>query len=188
VTAGATILPGQAAVHLLKERQKDSERYGSSYPLGLPDAASEPFLLPDVVEGAIDLLKGIQQPALVYLHFYSPHEPYTPSSEFYGCFLSDGWVPPYKPVHELSDKKLDSGLLQIQHRNYDEYIASWDHEVARLFSFLTESGLAEDSYIFITSDHGELFERGGLGHWTKLIYDPVIYVPLIVHKPRAAGP
>ena len=170
-------------LHMLKERQKDSEKYAGSYPLGLPDAASEAFLLPDVVEGAIQVLKGIQQPAMVYLHFYPPHEPYTPSAEFYGRFLMDGWAPPYKPIHELSDKKFDSGLLQIQHRNYDEYIASWDHEVSRLFQFLQDSGLTENSYIFLTSDHGELFERGELGHWTRMIYDPVIHVPLIVRKP-----
>ena len=168
---------------MLKERQQNSEQYGSRYPLGLPDAASEAFLLPDVVKGAIEALKGIQQPALAYLHFYSPHEPYTPSAEFYGRFQDDGWAVPYRPIHELSEKKLDSGILQLQHRYYDEYIASWDHEAARLFQFLEDSGLTENSYILITSDHGELFERGELGHWTKMIYDPVIHVPLIVRKP-----
>jgi arylsulfatase A-like enzyme len=136
-----------------------------------------------VVEGAIQVLKEIQQPAMVYLHFYPPHEPYTPSAAFYGRFLQDGWSAPYRPIHELSEKRLDSGILQLQHRNYDEYIASWDHEVARLFNYLKESGLTENSYIFVTSDHGELFERGELGHWTKMIYDPVVHVPLIVHGP-----
>jgi arylsulfatase A-like enzyme len=170
-------------LRMLKVRQAHREKYIGKYPLGLPDAASEAFLLPDIVEGAIQVLKELQQPALVYLHFYPPHEPYTPSAEFYGRFFKDGWAPSYKPIHELSEKKLDSGALQIQHRNYDEYIASWDHEVARLFTFLEESGLTENSYVFITSDHGELFERGELGHWTKMIYDPIIHVPLIVRKP-----
>jgi hypothetical protein len=174
-------------LHMLKERQKDSVKYGSNYPLGLPDAASEAFLLPDVVEGAITVLKGVQSPAMVYLHFYPPHEPYTPSAEFYGRFLEDGWTPPYKPIHELSEKKFDSGLLQIQQRNYDEYIASWDQEVTRIFQYMEDSGLTENSYIFITSDHGELFERGDLGHWTKMIYDPVIHVPLVVRKPGQQG-
>ena len=170
-------------LHMLKVRRSNREKYIGNYPLGLPDAASEAFLLPDIVEGAIQLLKGIQQPALVYLHFYPPHEPYTPSAAFYDRFFNDGWVPPYKPIHELSEKKFDSGTLQIQRRKYDEYIASWDHEVARLFTFLEESGLTGSSHIFITSDHGELFERGELGHWTKMIYDPIIHVPLIVRTP-----
>jgi hypothetical protein len=170
-------------LHMLKQRQTNKEKYGQGYPLGLPDAASEAFLLPDVVEGAIQVLQNIQQPAMVYLHFYPPHEPYTPSAEYYGRFFMDGWAPAYKPIHELSEKRLDSGTLQIQRQRYDEYIASWDHEVTRLLQFLRDSGLTENSYIFLTSDHGELFERGELGHWTKTIYDPVIHVPLIVHKP-----
>ena len=62
-------------------------------------------------------------------------------------------------------------------------IASWDHEAQRLFQFLKESGLTENSYIIVTADHGELFERGELGHWTKMIYDPIIHVPLIVRSP-----
>ena len=168
---------------MLKERQRDRARYGQNYPLGLPDAASEAFLLPDVVEGAIRVLKAIQQPALVYIHFYPPHEPYTPSADFHGRFFTDGWSTPYKPIHELSEKRLDSGTLQIQRRNYDEYIASWDNEAVRLFQFLEDSGLTGNSYIFVTSDHGELFERGEFGHWTKMIYDPVIHIPLIVRRP-----
>jgi arylsulfatase A-like enzyme len=170
-------------LRMLKERQRNRNQYIDNYPLGLPDAASEAFLLPDVVQGAIQVLEEIQQPSLVYLHFYPPHEPYTPSVEFYGQFFNDGWATPYKPMHELSEKRLDSGTLQRQHRNYDEYIASWDHEAARLFQFLEASDLTENSYIFVTSDHGELFERGELGHWTKMIYDPLIHVPLIVRKP-----
>jgi arylsulfatase A-like enzyme len=73
--------------------------------------------------------------------------------------------------------------LQLEHRYYDEFIASWDHEVRRLFDYLKESGLTENSCIFITSDHGDMFERGELGHWTKMIYDPVIHIPLIVLSP-----
>jgi arylsulfatase A-like enzyme len=34
------------------------------------------------------------------------------------------------------------------------------------------------------ADHGELFERGELGHVTKLLYDPVVHVPLMLLNPR----
>ena len=170
-------------LHMLHERLKDKQRYGDNYPQGLPDAASEAFLLNDVVDGAIEMLKGIQQPTLAYLHFYPPHEPYTPTAEFFGRFFMDGWSAPDKPIHGLSEKKLGPDILSLQREYYDEFIASWDQEMGRLFQFLKESGLTGNSYIFITSDHGELFERGDMGHWTKMIYDPVIHVPLIVLSP-----
>ncbi len=70
-----------------------------------------------------------------------------------------------------------------QHQYYDEYIANWDDEVGRLFDYLNESGLRENSYIVITADHGELFERGELGHKTRLLYDGVVHVPLIILSP-----
>jgi arylsulfatase A-like enzyme len=155
------------------------------YPHGVPDA-TEYFLLPDVVDGAIDLLRGIQQPSLVYFHFYPPHEPYTPTREFFNSF-ADGWRPTVKPVHELSDKKFAAETLHRERQYYDEFIATWDQEAARLFQYLSASGLMDNSYVILTSDHGEMFERGELGHWTPLLYDPVVHVPLIVWAPGQAS-
>ena len=168
-------------LYTLWNRLENSRQHGTEYPRGLPDA-TELFLLPDVVDGAIELLKGIQQPSLTYFHFYPPHEPYRPTEEFFDSF-ADGWMAPDKPIHELSEKKFDGVTLGLERQYYDEFIATWDSEISRLFQYLEESGLRKNSYIFITSDHGELFERGELGHWTPLLYDPVVHVPLIVSSP-----
>lgn len=170
-----------ARLYTLYDRFKNNEKYGSDYPRGLPDA-TELYLLPDVVDGAIDLLKRIEQPTVTYFHFYPPHEPYHPTSDFFETF-ADGMKLPYKPIHELSDKKFRPEQLHLERQYYDEFIASWDREVARLFQYLKDSGLTENSYIIITSDHGEMFERGELGHWTPTLFDPVIHVPLIVLSP-----
>jgi arylsulfatase A-like enzyme len=92
-------------------------------------------------------------------------------------------MPPEKGIHPLAVEK-DSFESAVQSRRlYDEYLASWDFELGQLFEFLEESGLRENSYIIITSDHGEMFERGERGHWTPLIYDPLIRVPLIISRP-----
>lgn len=169
-------------LHILNSVLRSTQKYGSNYPRGLPGAL-ETFLLPDVVDGSIQLLQGIEQPSLTYIHFYPPHEPYAPTKQFFDSFKNDGWTPAEKPIHELSETKYTFEQLQLEHRYYDEFLASWDHEVQRLFDYLQRSGLTENSYIFITSDHGEMFERGELGHWTKMIYDPVIHVPLIARSP-----
>jgi arylsulfatase A-like enzyme len=171
---------------VLHKQARAQRKYGSDYPRGIPGAL-ETFLLPDVVDGAIHLLRGLDQPGLAYIHFYPPHEPYSPTAQFFDRFKNDGFVPPDKPIHELSEKKFNFDQLELEHRYYDEFLASWDHETGRLFQFLEESGLTENSYIFVTSDHGDLFERGELGHWTKMIYDPVIHVPLIVRSPGQNG-
>jgi arylsulfatase A-like enzyme len=168
-------------LHTLYTQLRVKEQYGEKYPLVMPQSPGF-FLLNDVVDGAINLLKGIQQPTLTYIHFLPPHEPYAPTKDFFGAF-SDGWYPPDKPIHDLSEKKTQPEKMHIQRQYYDEFIASWDHEVARLFRFLKDSGLTENSYIIVMADHGELFERGDLGHVTKLVYDPVIHVPLMILSP-----
>ena len=43
--------------------------------------------------------------------------------------------------------------------------------------------MRDNSYIFITSDHGEMFERGELSHMTPLLNQPVVHIPLIVTGP-----
>ena len=168
-------------LHFLRNRAKYVSLYGEDYPLGLPQA-DEMFLLEDVVDGAIQTLKGIESPTLAYFHFYPPHEPYCPTKEFIGKFR-DGLEAPEKPIHDLSEEKREASDLGMNRRYYDEYLASWDNETARLFDYLKESGLTENSYIFITADHGEMFERGIIGHFTKLIYDSLIRVPLILSRP-----
>ena len=169
----------------LWKQQQTRERLGSDYPRGMPQSPGF-YLLEDVVEGAIGLLKDIQQPTLAYFHFLPPHEPYTPTRQFFETF-KDGWHHPEKPVHDLSEKKTKLEKLHLNCRLYDEYIASWDHEVARLFQFLKDSGLMENSYILVMADHGELFERGELGHVTRLLYDPVVHVPLMISSPGQKG-
>lgn len=171
-------------LYMRYKRKQLTERYRENYPRGLPHSSGF-FLFEDVIEGAIELLKGMQQPSVAYFHFYPPHEPYNPSIDFVNTF-ADGWTASDKPLHELAEKKYTAEEVRTEHQHYDEFIANWDHETKRLYQFLQDSGLTENSYIFITSDHGELFERGDRGHWTKLIYDPVIHVPLIVLQPGQA--
>jgi arylsulfatase A-like enzyme len=165
----------------LHERYLVTEKYWREYPRGVP-GLTEVFLLDDVVDGAINVLKGLTGANLLYMHFYPPHEPYAPKEEFWGKFKGDGWKPKDKAIHPLSDEKNRNGETVSNRRFYDEFIASWDHEVGRLFEYLNSSGLLENSYVFITSDHGELFERGEIGHFSPLMYDPLMHIPLIISR------
>jgi arylsulfatase A-like enzyme len=175
---------------LVSQRQKlrSESRYDKNYPRGLPqDNNKEYFLLPDVVDGAINALRDLKQPSLVYLHFYPPHDPYRPTQEFFGKFNKDKWQPTPKPVHPLtyltSDGVVSDSDLKFSQNFYDDYLRSWDAEVSRLFDFLQVSGLLNRSYVFLTSDHGEMHERGYEGHMGKMLFDSVMRIPLIVSQP-----
>jgi arylsulfatase A-like enzyme len=52
-----------------------------------------------------------------------------------------------------------------------------------LYEGLQAEGLLDNSYLILTSDHGEMFERGVRGHVTPLLSDPVIHVPLLISAP-----
>jgi arylsulfatase A-like enzyme len=173
----------------LAERRADRSSHRLAYPLGLPETdAREYFSLGGVVEGAIRLLEGLQVPTFAYLHFYPPHDPYSPTKKFKGSFLGlNVWEPQEKPIHPLASLQKDFGDLLAKRHIYDDYLASWDEAVAKLFDFLRDSGLLETSYVFVTSDHGEMFERGELGHVTPLIYEPLIHIPLLVSRPGQKG-
>jgi arylsulfatase A-like enzyme len=43
--------------------------------------------------------------------------------------------------------------------------------------------MLDHSIVIVTSDHGEMFERGVSGHTTPLIFDPLVRVPLIISVP-----
>jgi arylsulfatase A-like enzyme len=166
----------------LYKRKLLNANYQNEYPKGLPDS-TELFLLDDLVEGTIDLLDHIEQPGLLYLHYYPPHWPYQPTGKFQKFFRNDGYQPAHKSIHPLADAGYDPWSLNDFREKYDSFLASWDDSLGRLFNYLHESGLMENSYIFITSDHGEMFERGISGHTTPLIFDPLIHIPLLVSLP-----
>jgi arylsulfatase A-like enzyme len=164
----------------LHERSVNTAANHERYPRGLPDAA-EQFLLDDVVNGVTGLLRRMKQPAFSYLHFYPPHSPYAAGRQYENRF-DDHWTPQAKPMHVLS-RNIKPEVLNQQNDHYDEYLANWDDELETLFDYLHSSGLFDNSYIIITSDHGEIFERGETGHFTPLIYEPLIHVPLIISSP-----
>jgi arylsulfatase A-like enzyme len=166
----------------LRQREITQTNLGNDYSNGLPDSL-ELFLLSDLVDGAIKTINELTAPSLVYLHFYPPHDLYRPTYEFYNQFKT-GWQPAKKDIHPLSAEKISYGGLNSLRILYDEYLASWDAEIGRLFEFFDKSGLRDKSYIFITSDHGEIFERGDKGHMSKLLYEPLMHVPLIVSRPQ----
>ncbi len=155
----------------------------NGYSRGLPHDVTNPkyFHLEDVFNGVNSQLSNLVEPFFSYIHLYAPHEPYRPREEFENIF-KDGMRPITKPESRFADGSSSLNLLN-RRTNYDEYIANVDAEFGKLIDSLTEKGLLENSIILITSDHGQLFERGIHGHTTPLLFDPVIHVPLLVSLP-----
>lgn len=154
------------------------------YPRGIPSTGSYPvyFLLDQVLADLVNMFSGQKSPSFSYVHLFPPHAPYSPLRQFYGMFWNDNYFPPSKPIHKYSDGA-DEKKVYIGRLSYDEYIATVDYEFGRFIDAMDAAGVLDNSYLIVTSDHGELLERGDKGHDTPLLYDPVVHSPLLIHAP-----
>ncbi len=170
-------------VHALRERSIVDLR--SLFPRGIPDISGENyFLLEDAIDWLIRTVRNLSQPFMGYFHFMPPHGPYNTHREFFGRFNQDGYWPVYKPLDLFAGEGGDAFELLFRKRtNYDEFILYVDREFGRFMESMETNGLLENTWIVLTSDHGELFERGIAGHLTPVLYEPVIRVPLVIFEP-----
>lgn len=130
------------------------------------------------------------RPFLLFLHTYQVHLPYTPPPPYDRLFDPD-----YSGPYELAFTEKDAELLEksgpldprvLRHAAalYDGEIRAMDDTLGELFEFLRTTGLAENTCIVFTSDHGDEFgEHGGLSHNHMKLYDELIRVPLIIWCP-----
>jgi arylsulfatase A-like enzyme len=153
------------------------------YPFGIPHSDNYKiyYRLEDVFGGLLEQVKRLEQPYLAYFHFWSPHAPYTPRSEFLRV-SKDNWNPPPKPNHRLGEQT-PLKELQIARRLYDAYVANVDSEFGHFLDGLNAAGSLDKTYLIVTSDHGEMFERGVIGHTTPLMYGPGLRIPLLISAP-----
>lgn len=156
------------------------------FPEGLPKAGGNDFLLEESVDWIRTELDSVPQPFLGYFHFLPPHHPYSPRVDYVGQFRNDGVDYLINKPKSIFSEGIAEVNLQYQareRRQYDEFILYADGELGRLYDYLNESGLADNTWIVFTSDHGEMFERGIFQHKTPSLYEPVIRVPLLILEP-----
>ncbi|MBL8103291.1 MAG: sulfatase-like hydrolase/transferase, partial [Anaerolineales bacterium] len=157
------------------------------YPAGLPRATfyDNVFTMRDLFDGIADKILELDEqesPFFSYFHIYPPHNPYSPHKDFFGMFDGDDYEPIVKREHVLSSGATQSSLNR-ERREYDSFLANIDMEIGRIISKLKEQGVLDRTYFVLAADHGEMFERGTNGHFTGMLYEPVIKVPLMVFVP-----
>lgn len=168
---------------LEKQRERLIAGLRGQFPAGIPHIETDDyFLLEDAIDGLVTLLQTLSPPFLGYFHFLPPHRPYLTQQEFHGRFAKDRFKPVLKPPGVFTEGHPADYLLR-KRTDYDEFILYVDREFGRLMEKLEGSGLLENTWVVLTSDHGEMFERGVLGHITPLLYQPVIRVPLLIFAP-----
>jgi arylsulfatase A-like enzyme len=164
------------------QNQKLQKEIHQKFPVGPISIGFMKFILEDTLDWAVKKLGELSNPFFSYLHFFPPHDPYHPRADFTGRFDDDGWKPIEKPEHRLNDRKSQE-FLNSERAIYDAYIAYVDAEIGRTFDSLEKTGILENTIVILTSDHGEMFERGIFRHQTPTLYEQIIHIPLMIFEP-----
>lgn len=138
-------------------------------------------------------------PFAMVLSWGTPHDPWNDGNvpAQYRAMFADAALPHspnYKPANDpyadawarLSDN--DRANLERWRRNYYAMTTNLDWNFGRLMQYLDDSGLAENTIVVFTSDHGEMF--GAQGRRAKnIFYDEAARIPFLVRWPGhiAAG-
>lgn len=164
-------------------RSEGLKNLKKKFPRGLPDAGEDSFfLLEHATTWLTSNLKRFPEPYLAYIHLLPPHFPYAARNDFVDLFEDDGYKPISKPSFIFS-RRLRQETLNQKRREYDEYLAYIDDEFGRFYDALQSSGVLENTLLVLTSDHGELFERGYRGHYCESLHQPILRIPLLIFEP-----
>lgn len=161
-------------------------------PSGVPVLAAadgmEQFRLPEYESDGLSqlLINWLRQqvtsrpsePFFAVLSVQPPHNPYTAPAENMARYTPGHItlrpnVPPVENVRERARRDL---------AGYYAAIERLDHNIGRLRTEVAKLGITDDTYIIVTSDHGDM--HGSHGQWRKTApWEESVRVPLIISGP-----
>lgn len=115
----------------------------------------------------------------LWLHYYDPHEPYSPPPER---------LPKGARLRSFSIAKVDPAAFDQERQEavkalYEAETGWVDEQVGEIVEELKSLGLYDNALVIVSSDHGEeLWDHGRLNHGHSL-YDELLGATLIVKLP-----
>ncbi|MFT5285252.1 MAG: arylsulfatase A-like enzyme [Planctomycetota bacterium] len=121
----------------------------------------------------------------LWVHYYDPHGPFDPPEEIVQKLRDEGLVEfvvdPRR--HEFENEPIKANYLESLWSHYAGDVRMTDLELGQLLAKLDSAGRLKDTWIVLTSDHGEgLWEHGERGHGPTL-FEEQLRVPLIIVAP-----
>jgi arylsulfatase A-like enzyme len=155
----------------------------------------------------VQFLKSAQakkQPFFAWSTFYRPHQPYTPLQEYAGKVDYAGlelpatiWQDPDQLPPTLCQGRKSKGLCwdlgetnEAMYRRYIGYysalVSEIDDHIGAILDTLDQQGLAENTIVVYSSDHGDFVGGHGMVEkfcWGHNVYEETLRVPLIFRWP-----
>lgn len=158
----------------------------------LPDEATmEAYTARRTVE-FLEKQRGSDRPFFCWSSFYRPHQPYTPTAEYYRRFRRDRWgsgarngdaivmpetlaqatseLPPLlQEWHRGANRVWRIDAARADQQRYRDYVAAYyalvaeiDDHVGTILAALDRLGLSEDTIVIYTADHGDFVGSHGM--------------------------
>ncbi|MBI2687041.1 MAG: sulfatase-like hydrolase/transferase [Acidobacteria bacterium] len=149
-------------------------------------------------------LAGGSQPFFLFSSFFKPHAPYTVPSPYDSMYdrveiplpkrvdmdyIRGLPLPVQRMILRFSPQfETDRELLQWMWRSYYAGVSMLDDEVGRILAELEKTGKADNTAVFVLSDHGDqMLEHGLFGK--NVFFEDSVRVPMLIRWPGrlAAG-
>ncbi len=173
---------------------------------GIADASNQLDYDDDVGHHAVRKLRDLartsdERPWMMTVSFTHPHDPYVARQEFWDLYDHEQIpMPTVGPIpaddddpHSRRLRKViaadttvvtDEQVRMARHA-YLANISYVDHHLATMLDVLERHGMADNTVVVFTSDHGDLLGERGL--WYKMSYfEHACRIPLIVRTPAMA--
>jgi iduronate 2-sulfatase len=152
---------------------------------------------------AISLLEEFKQkpdkPFFLAVGFFRPHTPYVAPKKYFDLYPKDSIELPKlsaadqarKPPGAYATKREEEDAMDDDKRRealqgYWASISFMDAQVGRVLDALEKLGLADNTIVVMTSDHGYHMYTHGL--WQKMtLFENSAHVPLVIAAPGAKG-
>ena len=159
-----------------------------------PKGTYEPDAQTDMALSFLKQAAGKDQPFALVVSYGTPHDPWSPSNvprKYLDLFRKTDF-PAGKSFSTRSDpygdgwarlpKGFNLDTVNAWKRGYYAMTANLDWNVGRLLAGLKKAGLADNTIVVFTSDHGEMF--GAHGRRAKnIFYDEAVRIPFLVRWP-----
>jgi choline-sulfatase len=144
-----------------------------------------------------------KRPFFLTVSFTHPHDPYTPTPEFWDLYDDKEIDAPAAPFVAFEDRDKHSQDLYFHYgmdrrlpteqetlsarHGYYASISYIDHKVGQLVDSLKKTGQWENTIVIFTSDHGDMMGERGMWY-KKSFYEWSLRVPLVIRMPAADQP
>ncbi len=142
-------------------------------------------------------LAAQEPPFFLFLRHMDPHSPYLPPAPYNRMFYSGDACDPakttmrpameFKPFCDYFASWMPPGITDAAYEvaQYDGAIAYMDACIQNIFTAVEELGLANDTIVVLTADHGETLDEHECWFDHHGTYDNTLHVPLIIRYPGA---